>query len=555
MKTLDVETTGLDYDKDHIIGLASCEKKKGTYAEWSKVDKVKLAKIMNNEEIVEHNAKFDTHMFKAEGGLPIPKRLYDTMIVTHLLDENGSHALEPMAVKYLGVEPWKHELKQWLKDNGFGKGEYDKVPAKIVKPYAIRDGLYTDQLARKTLPMVKSQKMWDLFLNEMELTKVVVDVESRGVLLDVPYLKRLEKKFAPQQAKLEKEVYKLAGHAFNVEADAETRAVLYDELKLPILTRTAKEKLPSIDVRTLAKLKHPIGKKLIELSEIIKLRNTYCLPYIERTKDSDGLMHCEFDQLGARTGRFSSRNPNLQNVPRKGRGVEIRKAFITRPGYYNFYFDYSQMELVIYAHFSKDPFITKAVLEKRDIHSEMATLFYGRSTFTEDERTVIKTINFGFIYGMGANGLSKKLDIPIEQAFAIRNRYVSTFPSMKTYTSNLADQARQDGCITNPFGRKRKIPTDKAYISTNSLVQGTCSDILKHSMVKIHKLLANSKSHILLTIHDELVVEVHQSELEVVPQIQHILQDHPQFCLPLSQKTSFTNKSWADKKTWEGKIK
>lgn len=546
---IDTETTGLDYTRNHIIGLACATEKQATYKRWDAVAKEKLRRTLMMHQIVEHNAKFDTHMLRWDAAkFATPPKLHDTMVLTFLLDETGSHALEPMAKKYLGVEPWKRELLDWLKQHKLDESQYDKVPAAIIEPYAKKDVAYTRDLFLKTQPMLAQRGVEALYATEMEVLQTIVDVEERGVLMDVAYLKTLDRELEPQERKLERKIHRAAGHKFNILSEDELIEVIYTTLGLPIIERSFKTQKPATDKETLKKLKHPICDAVAEYRLIHKLRSTYCQPLCDRT--SDGILRCNFDQNGARTGRFSSYEPNLQNIPKTH---DIRRGFITRPGYYNFYFDYNQMEMIIYAFFSRDPKMIDDIRNNRDLHDEKTADYYGTREFTKTQRDTIKTINFGIIYGMGARGLSKKLDITKNEAWAMLNRYYQAFPAMKKFNQDTGAKAALDGYIVNPFGRRRKISPEKGYVAVNTLVQGTCSDILKVAMNRGHRLLRGSKSGITMTIHDELVVEVHESELDLVPEFNKCMTAFEQFDLPLKTKISYTKTNWLDKVPYEGK--
>ena len=551
---LDIETEGLDPQKCKIIGLGNCtEKLKADYRKWKDIDKEKLAKGLLKDETIYHNAKFEGKFFK-KNKLPMFEKPHDTMIMANLLNENSRHSLEACCEHYCSIAPWKAELGGWLKTNGFGPGEYDKVPWEILSKYAKNDVLNSMHLYQKLAPMVKSGGFQNLYETEMELVKVLVDIEDHGVLVDPKVFKKMGPPLRKNIKALEKEIYRIVGHEFNINSDKEVPKVLFEELGLPVLYRKKSKvygKLgnPDTGKDALGCIDHPIIKPLLEYRNNVYVNSVYCEGIPEKI-DKNNILRCNFDQMGASTGRFSCSEPNLQDVPKKS---DVRKAFICRPGYVNVFFDYSQMEMCVYANFSKDPFMTKTLMAGGDLHTDMARIYWGKQDVSAVERDLVKTLNFAILYGIGIPGISKKFHKTAVEAQEIRNRYREAFPVMRPFNQSINDKVCADGFIQNPFGRRRRLEPDGAYRGVNALVQGSCSDVMKIAMLRIHKLLATTKAHALITIHDELCIELPRKELELIPEISKRMTDFPQFEIPLKVDIKYTTTNWAKKQKWEAK--
>lgn len=545
---LDCETTGLDFSNDKIVGLAHCtavdEKIDNNYRLIKDLKVPELIEYMKGDDhFIFHNAKFDLH-FLRQLGCGVPKNVHDTKIICHLLNETKSSHLEDAAVRYLNIPKWKKELKDYIKKH---KCSYDAVPQDIMVPYSSKDALYTYQLFEKTYPQLEPLGLMNLYKTEMALTNVLVDMERRGMLIDKEFMQSMSHELGQQAIDLEGQIYKYAGKTFNINSDDEMAEVLFEAMKLPNFgtTKTGRYKT---DKFTLEKINHPISQLITDYRLASKLKSTYCENAIDRM-DSNNVLHCDLKQIGTVTGRYSCEKPNLQNIPR---AHSIRKGFICRPDYYNFYFDYSQMEYCLFAYFANAEDMKAAFHRGEDLHKAMAQKFYQKQEISKEERTTIKNINFGILYGMGTNGLAQRLNITKNQAWKIMTMYNETFPVMKKFNKYLMNKVQQDGYVKNPFGRIRHLDPEDSYKAVNSLVQGTCADILKEAMIKIHKLLQPTKSSLLLCIHDELQVEIHKDELELVPEIRNIMINFPQFDVDLNASIEWTKTSWKDKIKYEG---
>jgi DNA polymerase-1 len=545
---MDTETTGLDYTKEKIIGLATAlAKKKGVYRKWGDINKEKFKASLAKDESVWHNYKYDGHMLK-RAGFDHPKIHHDTMIAAFLLDGSGKHNLEAAAKKWTGAEPWKYELADWLKANGFGPGEYNKVPWDILSRYAALDVERGMDVHLACAPVLKRDKMEELYRTECELTKALIDMEDYGHTVSIETFKKLSKVISKEAGALAKSIYKEVGHKFDINKDDELAQALFEDLKLEPNERN-KDGKPKMDKYALDDMHHPVCELIKQWRTANVMLSTYCMPVVDGLRAADGVMRCSFNQIGTQTGRLSCNDPNLQNVPK---GHNIREAFTVRPGYKNFYFDYSNMEMMVYAHFSNDPFLKKVFAEGKDAHGEMAKEFYKKQLIEDDERKSTKTLNFLVIYGGGIRAITRKFHKTRQEARDILNRYYYTFPNLRKFSTYIMDKVKAEGGITNPFGRRRRLDADDAYKGVNTLVQGTCGDVMKKAMVRIHKELKGAKSRMLLTIHDELVPEIHPSEeKEVVRIIKNAMEDFPQFSVPLKVDIKWTATTWKDKQPYK----
>jgi DNA polymerase-1 len=550
---LDTETTSLEWWKGHIFGMSHCLNDKCyDYDLIPKYSKEYLAKLIGSEtDIIFHNAKFDLHFLKNAGYLDLLKgrQVHDTMIMSYLLDENKSHHLNDVAKRYAQAPDWKDEVKDYVKKNNCG---YEQVPYETMKTYSARDSLYTYKIFNAMVPELKAQNLWDLYLTEMELLPVILNAERRGVLIDVKALQDISPKLEERENNLKAEIYKYSGKEFNIMSEEELGDILYKELKLPIPGYSEKSQKPKTDKYALEKLDHPIGKLVTNYRLTHKLRDTYCANILDLV-DSEHVLHCDLKQNGARTGRFSCQHPNLQNIPdlddEEGNQelTIVRRGFICRPGYYNFYFDYKQMELMMYAHFANETNMKEAFARGEDLHRSLGCKFYHKDRIDDNERFIIKTLNFGILYGMGAKGVAERFKKPYSEAKQILNDYYTSFPIMKKFRWYLTDKIKSCGYLRNPFGRRRRLEPQDAYKGVNSLVQGTCADIMKQSMIRIAKVCRGTKSNLLLSIHDEAKIEIHKSELDLVPEIQKVMEDYPQFTVPLKVDIEYTKTNWKEK--------
>jgi DNA polymerase-1 len=369
---------------------------------------------------------------------------------------------------------------------------------------------------------------------ERPLSAVLAHMEATGVRLDVPYLRALSLEVAEEIARLEAEVFRLAGHPFNLNSRDQLERVLFDELGLPAIGKTEKTGKRSTSAAVLEALReaHPIVEKILQYRELTKLKSTYIDPLPDLIHPRTGRLHTRFNQTATATGRLSSSDPNLQNIPvRTPLGQRIRRAFIAEEGWLLVALDYSQIELRVLAHLSGDENLIRVFQEGRDIHTETASWMFGvpREAVDPLMRRAAKTINFGVLYGMSAHRLSQELAIPYEEAQAFIGRYFQSFPKVRAWIEKTLEEGRRRGYVETLFGRRRYVPDLEARVKSvreaaermafNMPVQGTAADLMKLAMVKLFPRLEEAGGRMLLQVHDELVLEAPKERAEAVARL------------------------------------
>ena len=369
---------------------------------------------------------------------------------------------------------------------------------------------------------------------ERPLSAVLAHMEATGVCLDVAYLRALSLEVAEEIARLEAEVFRLAGHPFNLNSRDQLERVLFDELGLPAIGKTEKTGKRSTSAAVLEALReaHPIVEKILQYRELTKLKSTYIDPLPDLIHPRTGRLHTRFNQTATATGRLSSSDPNLQNIPvRTPLGQRIRRAFIAEEGWLLVALDYSQIELRVLAHLSGDENLIRVFQEGRDIHTETASWMFGvpREAVDPLMRRAAKTINFGVLYGMSAHRLSQELAIPYEEAQAFIGRYFQSFPKVRAWIEKTLEEGRRRGYVETLFGRRRYVPDLQARVKSvreaaermafNMPVQGTAADLMKLAMVKLFPRLEEMGARMLLQVHDELVLEAPKERAEAVARL------------------------------------
>ena len=538
--TFDTETTGLTID-DRIVGASfAITPHEAWYIpiEASRQDEIMalLRPIFEDDTIGKtgQNLKFDIQVLKANG-IQLAGKLFDTMIAHYLIEPELRHNMTFLSETYLGYSPV--EIEELI---GSGKRQLtmDKVDIAQVAEYAGEDADITLQLRLALEPVLREQGLMDLFENiEMPLVKVLADMEFTGVRVDASSLKEYAKVLTADIEVLDNEIRQLAGVAnLNISSPKQLGEVLFERLKISSNAKKTKTKQYSTNEETLQlRDKHPIVDKILEYRGLKKLLTTYVEALPELISKKDGRIHTSYNQAVTATGRLSSTNPNLQNIPiRDERGKEIRKAFIARDdNHVILSADYSQIELRLMAHMSQDPTMVEAFKQNADIHTATAAKVYhvDPSQVTREQRGKAKTANFGIIYGISAFGLSQRLNIPRSEAKELIDGYFETYPSVKAYMDNVIAQGRNDGYVSTIFGRKRflrNIGSNNSMVRSldernaiNAPLQGSAADIIKIAMISIHAELSKRgfQSKMILQVHDELIFDVYKPELEQVKQL------------------------------------
>jgi DNA polymerase I len=475
---------------------------------------------------VGHNLKYDIRAL-ARAGMPVRGLAFDTLIASHLLEVEEDHGLKALALRVLG-----REMKDFntLTRRGKRRLELCELPVSAVANYACADAQATWQLYEHYAPRIPTEGLQPVFDLEMALIPIVAAMESAGIRIDVPYLKQLEETMQVQVRALTEEIYAIAGKQFNLNSTPQLANLLYNELGLPALKQTRTR--PSTDesvLRTLAD-RHPLPAKILEYRELTKLISTYVVALAASVNPETGRVHPSFRQMGAVSGRFSCTEPNLQNLP-KDTANTIRRAFVAAPGTRLLSADYSQVELRILAHYSEEPALLQSFAEGEDVHRRTASEIFDmpREAVTPEHRRVAKTVNFGLIYGMSATGLSARLGISVEQAQDYIDRYFARYPNVKRFLRETIERGIRSGYVETLLGRRlparglqSKEPRARAATERqviNFPIQGTAADIMKMAMVRLGPRLEAFQARLLLQVHDELVLEVPEAELEAVTRV------------------------------------
>lgn len=473
------------------------------------------------------NAKFDVLVLRS-AGVRVRGVTFDTMLASYVLDPGRrAHGLDVLAFEFL-----KHSMTSYDALCGKGKHElpFDVVPIEAARDYSCEDADITWQLRAIFEPQLEAAGMSALFRDiEMPLVDVLADMEWAGVSIDQAWFRSLKERFQRERERVEEEIYTEAGERFNINSNPQLRVVLFDKLQLPVKKKTATG--PSTDASVLQELAeegHVLPTLLMEYRELAKLESTYLDTLPAQIHPRDHRLHTSFNQTVAATGRLSSSDPNLQNIPiRRELGRDIRRGFVPREGWKFLGADYSQIELRLLAHLSHDPAFVRAFQAGGDIHKETAAIIFGTpvESVTSDMRARAKTINFATIYGQGAHALSRQLKISNAEAKEFITTYFERFRGVREYLDSMVESAKTRGYVETIFHRRRYIPELKERnfnirafgerVATNAPIQGSAADLIKIAMIRIHHAMREARmaSRMLLQVHDELVFECPPDEL------------------------------------------
>ncbi len=527
---------------------------------WPEVQK-RLAPLLENPRVgkLGHNLKYDLLVLRRHGQ-EVHGELFDTMVASYLLEAGArSHSMDQLARRFLGHETIK--ISQLI-GTGRNQRRMDQVPLELVGPYACEDADVPLRLKERLEKLLGQQELLRLFHEvEMPLVRVLVDMEYHGIRVAPQRLQELQQRFQQELDRLEEEIYQLASRRFNIASPLQLRQVLFEELKLPVLKRTATG--PSTDAEVLEELarQHPLPAKVLEYRQFAKLKSTYVDALFELIHPDTGRIHASFNQGVTATGRLSSSEPNLQNIPiRTEQGRQIRWAFVPENSRWRFVAaDYSQVELRVLAHFSGDEALCQAFARDEDIHARVASEVFGvpLAEVTPEMRRVAKTVNFGIIYGQTPFGLARQLQIPEEEAARYIDQYFARYPRVEEFILRVLRECRQRGYVSTLLGRRRAIRGVREQVSrhrnlaertaVNTVIQGSAADLIKLAMLRVHEELARGKlqARLLLQIHDELVLEAPQEELpQVVPLVRECMAGVWQLRVPLKVDVS-VGENWA----------
>ena len=543
---LDTETTGLDYMDAKLVGI-SLSVKSGEAAyiplghqeeEQLDVNVVlkKLKPILESKKtkIVGQNIKFDRNILTRHG-INLASFENDTMLMSYVLNSTATrHNLDALAQYYL---KYKTTTFEDVAGKGVKQVTFDLVPMDQAVHYASEDADITYRLHEELKSRLAKEPVLNTLLEEVEIPLITVlsDMEQAGTLVNERVLKAQSKNFSERITKLETEAYELAGQEFNLGSPKQLQEIFFEKLKYPVLQKTPGGQ-PSTAENVLQQLSedYELPKIILEHRTLSKLKSTYTDKLPSQISPSTGRIHTSFNQTGTSTGRLSSSDPNLQNIPiRTEDGRRIRQAFEAPNGYQLISADYSQIELRVIAHLSKDEGLLKAFKEGQDIHSSTASEVFevDLQEVEPDQRRSAKAINFGLIYGISAFGLSKQLGINRNLAAEYMDIYFSRYPGVRKYMNKTKTEAKKTGYVETLYGRRLYLPeisTGNAIrrqaaerVAINAPVQGTAADIMKKAMLSVNDSLKKQKidAKLILQVHDELVVESHEKDTEKVTKI------------------------------------
>jgi len=538
---IDSETTALDPLRAELVGLSVCWRAgeafylplRGPAGSTLLGERETLAALLPifsdpAVEKVGQNIKYDM-LALARAGVELAGPVTDTMILSYLLESGErNHNLDQLAQRLLG-----HTMIPITDLIGKGKSQarMDQVPVGRVAEYAGEDADATWRVEAILGAKVRDEGLWNLYAElERPLIAVLARMEAAGVAVDAERLRQLSREFADRMRAIETEAYALAGKTFNINSGPQLRQVLFDELKLPSLQKTpGGDQSTAQEVLEELALKHPFPALLLQHRQLAKLKSTYLDALPGLVHPEDGRIHASFNQSVAATGRLSSSDPNLQNIPvRTEEGRQIRQAFVAdRPGWLLLTADYSQIELRILAHFSDDPALCRAFAHDQDIHRTVAARIFGVAPAAVDEaqRRVAKTVNFGVIYGLSAYGLSARLGISQTEAAAFIDAYFQEYAGVDHFITRTLERAQASGRVETILGRRRPINGIKATTgrvrnlaertAINTVIQGSAADLIKRAMILVDRSLRDQglEARMLLQIHDELVFEAPAAEI------------------------------------------
>ena len=553
--SLDTETTSTYAIEAELVGLSFAVKEFEAFYVPIPANREEALRIVNifkvvyeNEKILKigQNLKYDLEVLR-NYDIHLAGPMWDTMIAHYLIQPELRHNMDYMAEIYLKYQTI--HIDELIGPKGKNQKSMRSLLPSQVYEYAAEDADITLRLKNKLEPELKKFECEDLFYNiEMPLMPVLAEMEMNGVCLDTESLAETSKQFTARMNEIEARIYELAGEQFNIASPKQVGEILFDKLKIiekPKKTKTG-QYVTSEEVLQQLRNKHEIVADILEHRGLKKLIGTYIDALPRLINPRTGHIHTSFNQTITATGRLSSSDPNLQNIPIRGEdGKEIRKAFIPEPGCLFFSADYSQIELRVMAHLSQDENMVEVFREGKDLHAATAANIYKKpiDDVTRDERTKSKRANFGIIYGITVFGLAERLDIPRDEAKMLIDGYFTTFPQVRDYMEKSKEIARQNGYVTTLFGRRRYLPDINSHNATvrgfaernaiNAPIQGTAADIIKVAMIHIHQRFKAEgiKSKMILQVHDELNFSVYPEEKE---KVEAIVIEEMQRAFPLS---------------------
>ena len=564
----DTETTSLDYMQARVVGVSfAVEAGEAAYVPLAHEDPMggeqldrdwvleRLRPLLESADtpLLGQNLKYDRNVL-LNHGIELRGMAFDTMLESYVLDSTASrHDMDSLALKYLNRKTTSYAE---VAGKGARQVSFEQVPIADAGPYAAEDADITLRLHRVLWPKLETEpRLEALFRDiEMPLIPVLSDMERTGVLVDAGMLARQSEELAARMAEIEQEAFEVAGEPFNLGSPKQIQAILFDKLGLPVLKKTPKG-APSTAEEVLAELAldYPLPRLILDYRSLSKLKSTYTDKLPQRIDPDTGRVHTSYHQAVASTGRLSSSDPNLQNIPvRTAEGRRIRQAFVAPEGHRILAADYSQIELRIMAHLSGDEGLLRAFAAGEDIHRATAAEVFGvpLEEVTHEQRRSAKAINFGLIYGMSAFGLARQLGIPRQAAQEYVDLYFQRYPGVKAFMDRTRESARELGYVETVFGRRLYLPEinhrngqRRQYAertAINAPMQGTAADIIKLAMIETHRWIGEGELDVrlIMQVHDELVFEVREDQVEAArPRIEACMTGVAELRVPLVVET------------------
>jgi DNA polymerase-1 len=577
--SFDTETTSTDPMMAELVGVSlSCKDQTGYYipvghtasddlfntpveGQMDKKEALKLLKPLLEDAKIEkiaHNFKYDYIVLK-QAGITVQGTVMDTMLASYLTDPSRlRHNLNEVSLKYL-----RRKLIPISQVIGTGSKAitFDKVPLAEACEYASEDADITWRLSAIFRKMIQERGLESLYNDvEIPLMGVLADMEMTGIAIDPAVFADLKKSIHARLKTLETEIFELAGEPFQINSPKQLQKVLFEDLGLPPKKKTKTGYSTDVSVLEELALEHPLPEKMLEFRMLEKLRNTYVEALPEIVNPKTGKIHTSYNQAVAATGRLSSSDPNLQNIPvRTEMGRRIREGFVpSKPNHQLISADYSQIELRILAHLTQDEHLNEAFQSETDIHRDTAARVFGvdAEAVTPEMRRQAKAVNFGVIYGISAFGLARNIKVSNKEAAKFIENYFAQFPRVKEWIDTTIEDARENGYVTTLMNRRRYIPEitgsdvqarkGAERIAMNTPVQGTAADVIKIAMINVHEALKTTNAQMLLQVHDELVVESPKSEAESTAEtVRTIMESAIDLSVPLTVDVGIGN-NWAE---------
>jgi DNA polymerase-1 len=567
----DTETTDIDALHADLVGMSFSYKAREAFYVAVPADFNEAKSIVEeflpfftstSVEKIAHNIKYDLKVLNRYG-ISVAAPTFDTMVAHYLINPESKQGMDFLAEFYLKYQPIS--IETLIGKKGKGQGNMRDLKPEEISDYACEDADITFQLKQLFEPEIQKDHLKELFYEmEMPLVEVLKDMEQEGIAIDVAGLKEYSKQMEITLAELEKTIKTEAGMDFNVDSPKQLGDILFDVLKISSKAKKTKtgQYATSEDILQKHEKDHPIIPMILEYRQLRKLKSTYVDPLPTMTDRIDGRIHTNYMQTVTATGRLSSNNPNLQNIPiRTDKGKEIRKAFIPRNEEYTLMAaDYSQIELRIIAALSKDTNMIEAFSSGQDIHKATAAKVFNVSLeeVTRDQRSAAKAVNFGIIYGQSAFGLAQNLNISRTEAKSIIDAYFEQYSTIKTYMDGAVSQARDNGYVETIMQRRRYLPdinSANAVVrgfaernAVNAPIQGSAADIVKMAMVAVYRAMKQQplKSKMILQVHDELVFDVHKSEMDLMKKLVEEAMEHAvKLVVPMEVELQFGD-NWLD---------